>query len=75
MRTFTLPQLFFVINGSMNQLCEILCQLSDEKVCSYLTPLIPFTQRYLKLYVILLIFLMFIALGIISFIQVVSNLE
>lgn len=34
MRTFTLPQLFFVINGSMNQLWEILCQLSDEKVCS-----------------------------------------
>ncbi|WP_048874932.1 hypothetical protein [Candidatus Coxiella mudrowiae] len=73
MRTFTLPQLFFVINGSMNQLLEILCQLSDEKVCSYtfdtLHPEISQPLYYL------LIFLMFIALGIISFTQVVSNLE
>ncbi len=58
----------------MNQLWEILCQLSDEKVCS--TPLIPFTQRYPTFILFYFAyFLMFIDLGIISFTQVVSNHE
>ncbi len=57
----------------MNQLLEILCQLSDGKVFSYtFNTLHPEISQPLYYFAY---FLIFIALGIISFTQVVSNLE